>query len=74
VYVKYREIPEHQYWLDQSRPIRENNPYWQTLSRIGRVVLSVLSGIYTNSRPVAQGDLKLYWASENSVTSRPGGD
>jgi hypothetical protein len=23
---------------------------------------------------VAKGDLKLYWASENSVTSRTGGD
>jgi len=23
---------------------------------------------------VATGDLKLYWASENSVTSRPGDD
>lgn len=23
---------------------------------------------------VAQGDLKLYWASENSITSRPGDD
>jgi hypothetical protein len=27
VYVKSTEIPEHRYSPDQSRPIRENNPY-----------------------------------------------
>jgi hypothetical protein len=35
------ENPEHQYWPDQSQPIREINPYCLTLSRISRVVLSV---------------------------------
>jgi hypothetical protein len=40
-YAKSREHPEHQYWLDQSRSILEKNTYCPTLSRIGRVVLSV---------------------------------
>jgi hypothetical protein len=40
-YAKSREYPEHQYWPDQSRSVLEKNTYWPTLSRIGRVVLSV---------------------------------
>jgi hypothetical protein len=32
VYVKSREIPEHRYWPDQNRPIRQNNPYWPSCS------------------------------------------
>jgi hypothetical protein len=40
-YMKSRENPEPQYWPDQSQPIRENNLYWTTLSRIGRGALSV---------------------------------
>ena len=39
--MKSRENPEPQYWPDQSQPIREDNLYWTTLSRIGRGALSV---------------------------------
>ena len=47
-YVKSRENPEHQYWPDQNRPIREKNPYWLTLSRIGRVLLSVSQKLFSS--------------------------
>jgi hypothetical protein len=40
--VKYRENPEHQYWPNQMWQVREKNMYWPTLSRISRVVLSVI--------------------------------
>jgi hypothetical protein len=34
-HAKSREYPEHQYWPDQSRSIREKNTHWPILSRIG---------------------------------------
>ena len=40
-YVKSRENRDHQYWPDQSGPIREKNLYWPTLSCIGRAILAV---------------------------------
>jgi hypothetical protein len=40
-YVKSREIPEHQYWPDQSRPIWEKICIGRLCPHIGQVVLSV---------------------------------
>jgi hypothetical protein len=35
-YLKFRENLEHQYWPDQSRALREYNPYWQSCTNCDR--------------------------------------